>query len=402
MNLYLGAILTLFNYFLLKKRQEYGIVLFCILLVVSPVIWVGSISLAYSYFFWPFLTLWYFSHSYKSRGITQIIWFMMLSLMWSVIISIFTYSLGIADKINYIAIIGTFKWICIIAIISRQLIVKEKLIEILSVILIINLIVCFLELLLFNLLSPSNTIQLWMQLYGTIGNTGSLEAVSELDHVGRLHGTFPSSSYLGSLSMLGIGIFLVNYFKTKSWASIFMLSVSMVCGLCSSSKRFFLGGVVIALLCLVIKHFWIKSNKPDYKLPVIIFMSVIILLIMYSFLSQYLGLDYYLDFLIQGNFSGALETRFGEDGAVQDMRTYNARYWLTGLGEVTIKDVGVTDSQFYVTIFKTGIFGMCCHLCILAKLAKNTINIRNCYATVVVFCIMFEFVISTLFYIFGS
>ena len=115
--------------------------------------------------------------------------------------------------------------------------------------------------------------------------------------------------------MLGIGVFTIKYFMDLKWNSILMVLCSLFVGLCSSSKRFFLGGVAVLVLCLFIRLFWIHSSKTDYKLPMVVALMAFIMVVLYNLLGDVLYLDYYLQFLIEGNVGESLETRFGEDGA---------------------------------------------------------------------------------------
>ncbi len=152
------------------------------------------------------------------------------------------------------------------------------------------------------------------------------------------------------------------------------------------------------VFCLIIRLFWIRTSKKDYKLPVVIFFLVFIVVVLYNLLGDVLYLDYYLQFLTEGNIGGSLETRFGEDGAVNAMKAIIAKYWLTGLGEFSIKNVNVTDSQFYCALYKSGILGVALYFGVFGKLALKTIRSKKTYVAIILFLIVFEFFISTEFF----
>ena len=399
MNIIWGLIISIINYKLLCKDTAKGIVLFCILLVCCPVFAVGDLSLQYSYLFLPFLYVWHKRYNKCNYSIASVIYpfIGILGLtLFATVLSLTLYD--VTGVVAVFAILGTMKSLFIIYILSKTSAFRERFLIIVGCIILINSIVLFIE---FNLLrtwGAGQVLETWMRLFGNMGNTGSLEYSLETETVGRLHGTFTTSSLVGSLSMLGIGVFTIKYFMDLKWNSILMVLCSLFVGLCSSSKRFFLGGVAVLVLCLFIRLFWIHSSKTDYKLPMVVALMAFIMVVLYNLLGDVLYLDYYLQFLIEGNVGESLETRFGEDGAVKAMQTVIAEYWLTGLGEFSIKNVNVTDSQFYCAFYKSGIFGVALYFVLFYKLVLNTIRVKNCYVAIVLFLIIFEFFISTEFY----
>lgn len=398
MSIFLGVSIALFNFILLCKNRDKGIILYCILLAVCPVSIIGSTSLVYSYVSLPFLIFWYFL--YKGYEVKQfdVLFLLILIYILTIFATVYSSSLGIASEINYISFVGSLKYILIFLVLSRQNVLRERFVIILGAIIIINVCALTLEFMLIQIWSPSQVVELWLRLYGTIGTSGSLNAVMEFGQVGRLHGTFASSAFPGTLSMLGIGVYLMRYFKYRDWTSILMLVASLYCGLCSASKRFFLGAVAMVLVCLFLKIMWIKATKLDLKLPLIIVLFVFITISLYSVLGEYLNLDYYLQYLLEGNFGGSLDTRFGEKGVVNSMRPYIEEYGITGLGDIHIRSVLITDSQFYVSIFKSGYLGLMLHFFIFIRLSSKIYKKKEVIAMVVLFDVIFEFFISTEFY----
>ncbi|EKU88237.1 hypothetical protein [Bacteroides oleiciplenus] len=400
MNIIWGLIISVVNYKLLCKDAAQGIVLFCVLLVCCPVFFWGGLSLQYSYVFLPFLYIWHKKYNKCNYDIASamspFVWVFLLTL-FATVLSLTLYN--VKGGVAAFAIVGTVKSLFIINVLSKTSVFRDRFIFILTCIILINSVVLCIEFNLLKIWSPNRVLETWMRLFGNMGNTGSLESTLERGgSIGRLHGTFTTSSLVGSLSMLGIGIFIVKYFQDLRWGSILMVLCSLFVGLCSSSKRFFLGGVAVLVFCLIIRLFWIRTSKKDYKLPVVIFFLAFIVVVLYNLLGDVLYLDYYLQYLTEGNIGGSLETRFGEDGAVNAMKTIIVKYWLTGLGEFSIKDVNVTDSQFYCTFYKSGILGVALYFGVFYRLALKTIRLKKSYVAIILFLIVFEFFISTEFF----
>lgn len=397
----LGLLISLANYLLLCKNTQKGVILYCILLVVCPVTKIGDISIYYSYLSLPFLILWYLLHHKKGVKSLRYVMPLIVLWIWEIIATGYSVTTGIVGSVNYFGFVGLLRNIIILLILSKQIVLKDYFLTILLSIILINCFAISLELALLQVWSYEKVINVWLSFYGTLGNTGSLEHMLEFGSVGRLHGTFASSAFLGTLSVIGIGCFLMRYFERKQWLDIVMVFASLYLGLGSASKRFFLGGVLIVAVCLILRFLWKKKteNSFDYKFPVSVLVVIIAFTTLYAFLNEYLTLDYYLDYLLTGNVGGALESRFGDDeGVVNSMIPYIQEYWYIGLGEITIKNVLITDSDFYVTLFKAGIIGLICFVFFWWNLFRSVTMLRNGYVGIVLVWCMFEFVISTEFY----
>lgn len=398
MHIILGIIIALFNYWLLCRNEEKGIILYCILLVVCPVSIIGEVSIYYSYISLPFLAFWYIQHPKRQYRAAKFVIPLIIIVFWDFIATVYALSIGISSEVNYFGFTGLIRNIIILIILAKQKAIKERFLIILGAVLIINCIVQTIELFLLQIWSYDMVVNVWRQLYGTMGNTGSMDHLIEYGAVGRLQGTFSSSAFTATLSVIGIGCFLMRYFERKQWVDIIMVVASLYCGLGSASKRFFLGGVLIVIVCIILRSFWKRKNERsfDYKFPVFVMVVIISLSVLYTFLNEYLTLDYYLDYLIKGNLSGSMESRFGkEEGVVNSMLPYIREYWLIGLGEISIKGVLVTDSEFYVTLFKLGVVGIVCYIFFWGKLFRKVMIQKEGYVAIVLIWSIFEFVIST-------
>ena len=252
------------------KNTQKGVILYCILLVVCPVAIIGSTSVFYSYLSLPFLILWYLQNRKKNIKSLKYVIPLVIVWIWEIIATVFSVSFGIADSVNYYGFVGIVRNIIVLLILAKQIDLKENFVTILGAIILINCLAITLELALLQIWSYDTVITTWMSYYGTLGNTGSLEHMLEQGTVGRLHGTFASSAFLGTLSVIGIGCFLMRYFERKQWSDIFMMVASLYCGLGSASKRFFLGSVLIVAICILLRIVWKKKKERsfDYKFPV--------------------------------------------------------------------------------------------------------------------------------------
>lgn len=398
MPFYLGLIIAIINYIVLLKNEEKGLILFSVLFVTCPVTIIGSISLYYSYLFLPFLLIWAITHpqNYYDRPM-----FVLGPLMIYFCITIFATafsSINNIGKVNYFSFIGILRYLIILAILSTRKHFQQNFIKILKCIVLINVFAITIELLLLQIWTYDSVVQLWLKLYGTLGNSGSLDSIMEFGSLGRLQGTFASSAFPGTLSYVGIGMFLLNYFKERKWSSIFMILCSIYIGFASASKRFFLGAVVIVAICMIIKLLWGKNLHSDYKFGILLGVAFITVSYLYVTLSENLGIEYYADYLLRGDFIGSTETRFGEDGVVNSMIPYIEKYWLFGLGETIIENVLVTDSAFYITLFSTGILGMIAFIVMFVNLIIRALSIKNVYVYIILYTIMFEYIISNEFF----
>lgn len=398
MPFYLGLIIAIFNYIVLLKNEEKGLILFSILFVTCPVTIIGSISLYYSYLFLPFLIIWAFTHPqhYYERPM-----FVLGPLLIYFCLTVFATafsSINSIGKVNYFSFIGIMRYLIILAILSTRKYFQKNFIKILKYIILINVFAITIELILVRIWPYDSVVQLWLKLYGTLGNSGSLDSIMEFGSLGRLQGTFASSAFPGTLSYVGIGMFLLNYFKERKWSSIFMILCSIYIGFASASKRFFLGAVVVVAICMIIKLLWGKNLHYDYKIGVLLGSSFIAIIYLYGSLSENLGIEYYADYLLRADFIGSTKTRFGEDGVVNSMIPYIEKYWLLGLGEIIIDNVLVTDSAFYITLFSTGILGMLAFIIMFLNLIIRAISIKNIYVGIILYTILFEYIISNEFF----
>ena len=398
MSVYLSVLIAICNYYLLNKRENIGIVVFAILSIICPRTNLIGMHLSYSYIFIPFLLVWCIIKKKNVRFKTRYTTPILLCLLWTVIIS-FVNSITRGYPVNYLSLIGTYKAILVCAILSQTRAIKENYLLIFRFIIIANVCVMVIELYLLQTLGAVGMMQIVEDLWGTTGGDGIRVDEAENFGVFRLFGTFATSAYPAILSMIGMTIFWNELRRTNSNIALVSFLCSILCGLGSCSKRFFLGGVLFIVLNLVFNMIfkeksYTKSNSKTISVIVLLWVA---LPTVFVFLNDYLALDHYMEFLTNGDIIASTETRFGDDGIVNSMIPVIMNNFITGVGDVAIKNVIVTDSMLYVSMYTSGLIGVFFIVISLLMIYRHIINDNNDIK--ILYCIiLFEFVIGTSFY----
>lgn len=401
MNIIIGLVIAYINYILLIKDEAKAINLFVILSVIFPRSIVGSIHLSYSYVFFPFLLWWYIK--IKKQNILCDYYSLPLycCLIWTCIVTFISPLFLSEVQPNYISLIGTLKFIIIILILGRCSCINNDYLYILRVIIFANCIAMIAEFFMMQSIGSVETSKIIETLWGATGNNNfRSERVESGFGMSRLFGTFNTSAFPATLSIMGIALFWNELRKNNSYIALLSLLASLLCGMGTASKRFFMGGCLFWLLAIILNCFMgeKKRTKRNTKIIYLVVSFIVVTPLIYSLLKDYLAIDYYLQFLLDRDIQGATESRFGEDTIMSAMISYVKKYWITGLGDVTIENVNVTDSMYYVTLFKSGVIGFAFILSLLFLLLKKAIRKVLPNALIVLAIIVFEFIIGTEFY----
>lgn len=404
MNILLGIALVVVNAIVLNRNSDKGIELFVILSLVAPVSKLGSTSIYYNYLFLPVLLWWAFKNRYFNVRVVDKAGFW-LFVYWLVVLvsTVLSVLAGVSNKVNIFSIIGTLRYILIFLILCKEQVIKDRFNEIMSIVLIINLVAMMIEWVLLQIYSYDTVIKIWLKLYATSGSSGSLSSQLNFGAVGRLNGTFSSSAFISTLSVIGLAFFVTEYRIKRSSKDIFMLVVSLFCGIASSSKRFFLGGILVVVLSYLYGLVFNKELKErirgnDWKFPLVIIVLLSFFLIFYNFFRDYLAVDYYMKYLLEGKFAKSFSSRFGESGVVNSMKDNIKNNLIIGVGEVFIPNVDVTDSSFYTTLYFSGIIGLITIVLFFLELMKRVVREKSLYKALILSVMMFEFIISTEFF----
>jgi len=405
LNIILGLLLVLINLYVLTRSSDKGIKLYVILTMISPVTIVLGVSLSYDYLFLPFVLIWAFQRygiNLKRVPLTTLL--LAFYYVWLLVITTVTAIFDATATVEGISLIGTFKYVFLYALLSNEVSVREEFNNILRTVIFVNCIVMLIEYILLMIYPDRDVISLCIRLFTTSGSEGSLKAMYKFGEMGRLYGTFPSSAFPATLSIVGLGIFINEYSISRSWKSIAGILGSVVIGFASSSKRFFLGAVLVVGLYFVLKPFFRTDKQASplmrtySKLPILIVAVSGAIYYLYTTLKDSLVIDYYLDYLINFRLLDSLSTRFGNNGVVNSMIPVIKNNLFTGVGEVSYSGIAVTDSFFFVTLYKSGIIGLFAFLVLFIVLFTNAMKARSMNAILVLAVVIFEFIISTEFF----
>lgn len=253
------------------------------------------------------------------------------------------------------------------------------------------------ELYLVNMIGPVSTMTLWEHLWGTTGGEGIRVAEAEEMGVFRLYGTFTTSAFPATLSMVGIALFWSEMRTKNTWLSFFSLIASLLCGIGATSKRFFLGGTLFFLISFFLTMMLRNKNRHNgiSKTGLLICVVAVLAPVLYAGLKDILAIDAYMEYLIKGDLSGSMDTRFGDEGVVNSMIPYIHKYFLTGVGEVIIPNVVVTDSYFYILLYKSGLIGLVFFIFFFLRIIIRVVHLRIITCYIVLGVIILEFFIST-------
>ncbi len=400
----LGLICLFLNIIVLLRDRDRGIILYCILVMTAPVTVLFGYSIKYDIVSLPLLL--YILLTKRSRKIcfasahiVWIIWF-----IWLLMITMISPYLRIpGSKIEWISIIGLARYFFVYFILTDEKIIQMKFVSIMRYITYINIIAVALQYCFSRIFSGKWVLDLMLQLYGTIGNSGALSADAAVGKLTRYYGTFSSTSLLGTFSILGMVLFFVELWKKTSWVNILSFVFAAILGVASSTKRFYLGIVAMSIYYIAIVIYLRKGRiviNINKMAKILSLMSVTCVLLI-GFSTYFIDssvVKYYSSFLLQGKFIQAFETRFSSTGAVNAMRKTIHEYFITGVGTISTPGIHTTDSQLYVTLYWTGVIGLLLTLILLWKIFLNVVDEKALVKFMVFGVVAFEFIISTQFY----
>jgi len=407
MNGLIGITVLFYNWYVINRNRERGIVLYCVLALVLPVSYIFGVPVDYELLSFPVIVLLLLSKSsgrisVRYEYIAWTCWF-----IWMFIITVSSLLLmGKDAEIGWLSILGFLRCIIIITFLYKEPSFRKKFADIIRIVIFINVIAVTLELVLALLISDAYVIETRAQLYGTLGNAGALLGYVSSGRLDRFFGTFESSAFLGILSILGIFILGNEYGKGKTKArKIDFVAIigSVYLGVMCSSKRFYLGIVAMSLFYFFVRsrlsHTKPKISRGAISRTVLLIVSgLVAFFVFYSYIKDRVAGAYYLGLLLKGRFMESLSSRFGENGAVSAMRNIIESYPITGVGNISINGVNITDSMLYVVLYMTGRIGLFFMAIFFVLLLRHVVRQKNIIGYIVYAVVLFEFVISTAFY----
>lgn len=270
------------------------------------------------------------------------------------LISSFIYSIDF----NYIGILGIvrlFGAMFLYRIFFRKNGLK-KLIIIFSLVLIINAFACIIQ---FNF---DGSVNLFYKLYWREGLT-PLEEMVSIGKFSRPFGTFSTPLYLSIILLVCDALYFYLWLtekKSLKWFIGFILST--VLSIFSYTKSVYFGYVFIILFIYIYVLFNKKFNNFFIKTSILILFSIVImfLIIKLSFTNN--TLNYYLSFF--KNPLSIFETRYGEEGNLNDIIEIIKRNPFFGVGVSSIEGEFVGDSAYFDALHSTGIIGLFMYLAV--------------------------------------
>jgi hypothetical protein len=253
-------------------------------------------------------------------------------------------------------------------------------------------------------LALPNAVEIFNNLYVKESST----AISWFLKVGRftrLTGTFANTAPAGYFFLLVLGIHLVDYTMTRSRYAALIIVVSVICGIATVSKTFYVGFPILLLINFVL--YWIMKGKEkthirglDLKKPVIIVMAVLGIIFFLNFTSDKLSTAYYIENIRLTNiFSSRYNEQTGNLIETIDVIKDNL---FIGVGATRISNEFVGDSLYVSILHGTGVLGLITISILMVKLIITNIRKVNRQNLLLLFCIlMVGFAVPTLFNILG-
>lgn len=399
----IGTAILIFNLYVLNRNRENGIILYCVLILVCPSSYFGDYSIGYDWVSFPIVILMLMENYSINRSIQIASWIWINWFFWLIGVTFSNYNI-ISNEINWFGIIGLVKYFCIFLLLSSERWFHKNFLIIISIIIWINVIACGFQYIFSVLISDAWVLEVQRYLYGTVGNWGAMQAELEVGRITRFYGTFPSSAYLGILSIVGLYGFWHKYTQERR-AYYYLLIIScLFLGIVSSTKRFYLGFWVLGVYYLLITKFS-KQKSPSkdivrnraciYNKFISIIFGGLAAILFFVFFKDRIG-TYYISFLLNMDFARAFYTRFSDIGVVAMMRPYIYHYPIAGVGNLLIDGVRVTDSLLYMTLFWSGVVGLAIMILFFVCLFKNVVQEKDLFKYLIFGGMLIEFVISTM------
>ncbi|MDD3228845.1 MAG: hypothetical protein PHE09_06455 [Oscillospiraceae bacterium] len=142
-----------------------------------------------------------------------------------------------------------------------------------------------------------------------------------------------------------------------------LIILNIVCGFFAASKTFIVGFAVLLLLQLILQFYFkgigIKSLLAFGIIVVLLLASIVFFDEIYTFIAEHIGGNYarYWGFL--KNASGIFKSRYSSSAEyLSYMPEFLKKFWLFGVGPVSLLNEGVLDSAPYVILHSGGVVAL--------------------------------------------
>jgi len=351
---YILFILLLVNLWISFSNPWKGILYYLTFSLISPIFHFNGSFIPYQVIgFFPVVLLYFLKERrYLITSFYILILIYFLFLFISTFIS-FIFNIG---TVNYISLFGSFRFIIIIFLIFNKNLYKiEEIYKAFLIISIISLVTSLIQ------LTIHSSTMLFYDLYWRPSMTPIIAAVNMGKFI-RGMGTFGTPTLLGAFSLIA---FCVFYFRLRyngfNWKLFFCVIINFVCGIFALSKIFILGLPIIIIIDFLFYFFnRLHVNKIIIKRKFFYFLIIGIGIGAISIVwlvKQGIPILWYLNYLLKPLDAFATRYDSASGGNLINVLSVIKNNILFGVGDVTLKDVFLGDSSYFVLLYNVGLIG---------------------------------------------
>lgn len=311
----INVIVAFCNSFVYFKDWKKGLFIYCVLACLWPVTRFGNITLSYEILGFCFLLP---SIFFRFLRFHDIIWRkeIFLYIVWALYILVVTLVSVVRHciSINIILIFSYFRYCILLLLLLQENIAKNYLKYFFEILVPINFIVCLIQAYI-----PGSYIvfcNLYVKRQDIIPH---IEA--NAGNYGRLYGTFSICTQLSIFALMATAFYIVCYlFKNNGTKTLLYLIMSIIIGIGSACKMYFLGSFVLILylICGIILVKIIHIVKRRHvgilkKINLLKFIEICCGILLIAFctitFSKSVYIKYYWDASF-ANFTKSMQTRF--------------------------------------------------------------------------------------------
>lgn len=294
-----------------------------------------------------------------------------LLVILSAIVMTGIYAIVADISYNVIGVLGTVR--IFIAIYIYKIYFQrdgfEKLVEILVWAVLINAVAVIVQ------MTIPSSVNFFYDLYWKPSLT-PLGAMVELGYFSRAFGTFGTPLYLSLLVLLAFAVFFYMWLTDKKWVRWAILCViSVICCYLSYSKTSYFGLVII----IALEYVMVLASKRGRSMPAKTLMLGAVFVIGIAALlvlaKDNPKLQYYLGFFKDP--LSIFETRYGDEGNLQDLIEVFKEHWLFGVGVSAIRGEFVGDSAYYVALHDGGVVLLATYLILFGYMTIQAIKRKD-------------------------
>lgn len=310
-----NIIVALFNSYVYLKNWKKGLLLYFLLACLWPVTRIHGMVISYEIlgfcFLIPSIAFRIFRFrdvAWKKELIFYAIWIFLLGI--STLISVGRHH----TSTNFILLFSYFRYFVLSLLLLQENTIKDYLGKFFGIVVPINMIVCLLQ------VYVPNSYRFFCRLFVKRDDILPHIAANGGDY-GRLYGTFSICTQLAIFALISTTFYLIQYlFRENSRKNLIYLTMSVILGIGSACKAYFLGsvililyvicGVIIVKLIQVIKKKPISIlKKPDFKQMVQIVAAVLVVGFCTVSFSDSVYIQYYWNASF-ANFAKSMGVRF--------------------------------------------------------------------------------------------